>query len=84
VKAALRRRGHPCIERSLVLQAWHAAHGERRDVIVGVTAPGNEFRAHAWLDGDEPCAGERFAELTRRRPSNATDRDSSAMEEPAR
>ena len=56
-----------------MLQAWHAAHGEPRDVIVGVTAPGAEFRAHAWLDGEEPCAGDRFAELTRRRAPNAAD-----------
>ena len=56
------------MERALVLQTWYAAHGDRRDVVVGVTAPGPEFRAHAWLDGDEPCAGERFAELTRRAP----------------
>jgi hypothetical protein len=66
VRAALNRRGHRCVERALVLQAWYAAHGDPRDVVVGVTAPGADFSAHAWLDGDEPCAGERFAELTRR------------------
>jgi hypothetical protein len=81
VRAALRRRGHPCIERSLVLQAWHAAHGEPRDVIVGVTAPREEFRAHAWLDGEEPCAGERFVELTRRRAPNVTNRAPREVEE---
>jgi hypothetical protein len=60
------------MERALVLQTWFAAHGDPRDVVVGVTAPGPEFSAHAWLDGDEPCAGERFVELTRRAPPTTT------------
>jgi len=39
--------------RAIVAQAWEAAHGRRRDLIVGVTAPGN-FRAHAWLEDERP------------------------------
>jgi len=52
--------------RASVLQAWDAAHGHPRDLIIGVTAPAAGFRAHAWLDG-EP-AGEEFEELLRRSP----------------
>ncbi|HXE99981.1 MAG TPA: lasso peptide biosynthesis B2 protein [Solirubrobacterales bacterium] len=51
VRAVLRRGGESCLVRSIVLQAWEAAHGRRRDLIVGVTDPAG-FRAHAWLDGD--------------------------------
>jgi Transglutaminase-like superfamily len=51
VSAVLRRRGESCLVRSIVLQAWEAAHGRRRDLIVGVTDPAG-FRAHAWLEGD--------------------------------
>jgi len=47
----LRRRGESCLVRAVVLQAWEAAHGRRRDLIVGVTDPAG-FRAHAWLEGD--------------------------------
>jgi len=47
----LRRRGESCLVKAIVLQAWEAAHGRRRDLIVGVTDP-TEFRAHAWLEGD--------------------------------
>jgi Transglutaminase-like superfamily len=37
--------------KSIVLQAWEAAHGRRRDLVVGVTDSAG-FRAHAWLEGD--------------------------------
>ena len=47
----LRRRGESCLVRAIVRQAWEAAHGRRRDLIVGVTDPAG-FRAHAWLEGD--------------------------------
>src|SRR4051812_7206801 len=65
VAAILRRRAPSCLERSLVLQRWHAVHGEPRDVVIGVTRPG-DFHAHAWLDG-EP-AGVAFREITRVHP----------------
>ncbi|CAN5649373.1 hypothetical protein BH20ACT23_BH20ACT23_14520 [soil metagenome] len=55
-----------CLERATVLQAWYAAQGQRRDLIIGVTAPQTGFRAHAWLDGDPPCHTEGFHELLRR------------------
>ena len=51
VRAVLRRRQETCLVNSIVLQAWEAAHGRRRDLVVGVTGP-DRFRAHAWLEGD--------------------------------
>lgn len=65
VKGVLKRARATCLVRSLVLQRWYAAHGSRRDLIIGVTAPSAGFAAHAWLDGDPVHAGE-FVELTRR------------------
>jgi transglutaminase superfamily protein len=53
VRAALRRSGASCLVSAIVLQAWEAAHGRRRDLIVGV-AWGEGFHAHAWLEGDRP------------------------------
>jgi transglutaminase superfamily protein len=66
VHAVLRRTGDTCLVRSMVLQAWDAAHGRRRDLIVGTTAPSQGFEAHAWLEGDPPCAQQGFQELLRR------------------
>jgi len=67
VRAALRLSGASCLERALVEQAWHQAHGASRDLVIGVTSP-RDFRAHAWLDGDPPCHDEALEELLRRRP----------------
>jgi hypothetical protein len=36
---------------AIVLQTWEAAHGRRRDLVIGTTGP-DGFHAHAWLDGD--------------------------------
>lgn len=70
VAAVLHRRRARCLERSLVLQTWLAAHGDPRDLIVGVTRPGEDFSAHAWLEGEDPCHGTLagFHEITRRPP----------------
>jgi hypothetical protein len=51
-----------CLEASLVRQAWLRAHGEQRDLIVGVSRAGEPFGAHAWLEGEE---GGGHAELHR-------------------
>lgn len=67
VYAVLRRRHVTCLERSLVLQRWLAAHGDSRAVIIGVTRPGDDFHAHAWLEGEFPCH-PGYEELTRRAP----------------
>jgi hypothetical protein len=61
VRAVLAVRRDSCLVRSIVLQNWEAAWGRERDLIIGVTAPG-DFRAHAWLDGD---AAEGYAEMAR-------------------
>ena len=66
VHAALRPRLFTCLVRASVRQSWHAAHGWHRDLIIGVTAPGPNFEAHAWLDGDDPSAAGAYHELTRR------------------
>ena len=73
VRAALRRIGETCLVNSIVMQAWEAAHGKRRDLVIGTTGP-ESFEAHAWLDGDpvvpasEPDveAMRDFGELLRR------------------
>lgn len=72
VSAILHRAGASCLERSMVLQAWEAAHGRHRDLVVGVTPPGRDasgFRAHAWLEGDPPSSSAGFRELFRRASS---------------
>ena len=67
VTLVLRYRGPSCLERSLILQRWLAAHGERRDVVIGITGA-TDFRAHAWLDGDPEAPAVPFQELARLRP----------------
>jgi hypothetical protein len=67
VGAVLRRRPHTCLERALVLQRWHAAHGRPHDVVIGVRA-GQAFGAHAWLEGVEQSHADAFRELVRVRP----------------
>jgi hypothetical protein len=64
VERVLRATHATCLERSLVLQAWFAAHGIARDVVIGVTAPSSGFAAHAWLEG-EPTQGGEWHELHR-------------------
>jgi Transglutaminase-like superfamily len=51
VRGALRHLSETCLVSAIVIQAWEAAHGQHRDLIIGTTAP-NDFRAHAWLAGD--------------------------------
>jgi Transglutaminase-like superfamily len=67
VTAVLRYRRVSCLERSLIMQRWLAAQGERRDVVIGITGV-TEFRAHAWLDGDPEAPSVPFEELARLRP----------------
>ena len=66
VMAVLRRRQDTCLERALVLQAWHAAQGHPRDLVIGISASRSGFKAHAWVDGERPPADETFTELHRR------------------
>jgi Transglutaminase-like superfamily len=68
VDAVLRRLQPSCLERALVLQRWLAVHGDPRAVVVGVSSPA-DFRAHAWLDGEQRRPGEpAFHEITRLAP----------------
>lgn len=67
VHAVLRRRPTSCLERALVLQRWHSAHGRPQDVVIGVAGTKSQFRAHAWLGG-EPHEGSGFRELARVAP----------------
>jgi len=50
VDAVLRRSRPTCLEAALVRQRWLRGHGVMRDVVIGVTAPTQGFRAHAWLE----------------------------------
>lgn len=69
VDVVLRRLPATCLERAIVLQRWRAAHGDPRDVIVGVRGSKVDFSAHAWLD-DEPVgsADGEYQELVRLPP----------------
>ena len=61
-----------CLERALILQAWHADTGDPRDLVIGVRSPGEDFGAHAWLDGFEPASEADFQEIVRLPPPVAT------------
>ena len=65
VLAALDRWPTSCLERALVLQRWHAAHGRSQDVVIGVSGSAANFRAHAWLDGDSAEPWRTYRELSR-------------------
>jgi hypothetical protein len=65
VRRTLNRWPSTCLERALVLQRWLAAGGDTRDVVIGVTAPGEAFGAHAWVDGEADDYHESVHELTR-------------------
>ncbi|SCG58074.1 lasso peptide biosynthesis B2 protein [Micromonospora humi] len=66
VLGALHRTRANCIERSLVLQRWYASQRIARTLVIGVTAPSEGFRAHAWLDGETDAEQQSMMELTRR------------------
>lgn len=54
-----------CLEQAFVLQRWLAAGGDARDVVIGVTAPGELFGAHAWVDGEADPYRDSVHELMR-------------------
>jgi hypothetical protein len=72
VQAVLSRMVPTCLERALVAQRWLAAHGDARDVVIGVTTSGADqlavahggFAAHAWVDG-EPDDAAAYLEMYR-------------------
>jgi hypothetical protein len=54
-----------CLERALVLQAWHARRGIDHDVVIGFRKDRGSFIAHAWIDIGGAPADNGFIELTR-------------------
>ena len=66
VRATLRARRASCLEGAILLQRWHAAHDRPLDLVIGVTAPGAGFHAHAWLEGEDKRPGDEFTEILRR------------------
>jgi hypothetical protein len=50
VEVLLRVARPSCLEAALVRQRWLRAHGVACDVVIGVTAPSQGFRAHAWVE----------------------------------
>jgi transglutaminase superfamily protein len=65
VHAVLRRVPATCLHRAAVLQAWHAAHGQPRDLVIGVSPPSKGFTAHAWLAGESSTQQVDLEELLR-------------------
>jgi hypothetical protein len=47
-----------CLERSLILQAWHLSQGRAYEILVGVEMAGSGVEAHAWLGGWERARPE--------------------------
>jgi hypothetical protein len=69
VNWALRTSGATCLTRCLVQQQVRFAHGEEWDVVMGVTAPSQGFKAHAWLQRPgEPSPEPGYAEIRRLPP----------------
>ncbi len=67
VESVLRTRHATCLERSLVVQRWWSGQGVAVDLVVAVTAPGQGFHAHAWLESDPDAARQhdRMDEIVR-------------------
>jgi Transglutaminase-like superfamily len=67
VRRVTRLLDNTCLERAVVLQTWYAAHGDKKVVWIGVSAPARGFKAHAWLDGEE-CARDALTQLMKIEP----------------
>jgi hypothetical protein len=65
VAGVLRRSRATCLVEASVRQRWLAAHGEPRDLVIGIKPPADGFAAHAWLEGDPESSAAGFTELTR-------------------
>jgi hypothetical protein len=64
LRVSLRVATRNCLRRSLLRQAWFAAEGDQRDIVIGVRRS-PKFGAHAWLEGDVVPPEEAFEELLR-------------------
>ena len=63
VDLVLTAAGATCLQKAAVMQRWDRAHGRDRKIVIGVTPPSKGFKAHAWLEGDDPCHSDGFYEL---------------------
>ena len=69
VNGVLHRLSPTCLERALVAQAWRAAHGDPRDIVIGVPPGGlKQAPAHAWLDGVDTASPAAHVEIHRLAP----------------
>lgn len=67
VHRTLRATRATCLVESAVLQRWFLDHGVLKDLVVGVTAPGAGFRAHAWLEAPGQTTEDKYVEIRRLR-----------------
>jgi hypothetical protein len=52
-----------------VLQRWRTAQGDPREIVIGVMRDADdEFKAHAWVDGEGDTLAPAFHELLRVAP----------------
>jgi Transglutaminase-like superfamily len=66
MEAALSRLQATCLEAAVVRQRWLAAHGDLRDIVIGVLPSGlRDNPAHAWVDGTDSRAASAYLELHR-------------------
>jgi len=65
VHAVLRRLPSTCLERAVVLQRWRIAQGDPREIVIGVLRDEDEFKAHAWVEGEGDQLAPAFEELMR-------------------
>ena len=61
----LRRLPSTCLERAVVLQRWRIAQGDPREIVIGVLRDEDEFKAHAWVEGEGDQLAPAFEELMR-------------------
>lgn len=65
VHAVLRRLPSTCLERAVVLQQWRIAQGDPREIVIGVLRGEDDFKAHAWVEGEGDQLAPAFEELMR-------------------
>jgi len=66
VLAVLSRLSPTCLEGATVRRRWLAAHGQPRDIVIGVPPGGlGDAPAHAWVDGTDPRSAADYLELYR-------------------
>ena len=71
IHAVLRRLPSTCLERAVVLQRWRTAQGDPREIVIGVMRDEDEFKAHAWVEGEGDELAPAFQELLRVAPQPA-------------